>query len=152
MKYCGYVWNNHSKLPNQLVSQISTNLWDWAKLVSNWEQDMLNTNSYLLLRRKRIFMLTDLKKSFLVHVNVHFTNQNIMQRRITWIWILKVLKCQKRNVSTDKAQRVYEKDRAICLIIRFIPRIMVIKMTQMAHILDFLLMTAKNQSQFEQSM
>ena len=62
------------------------------------------------------------------------------------------LEMQKRNVSTDKAQRVYEKDRAICLIIRFIPRIMVIKMTQMAHILDFLLMTAKNQSQFGQSM
>ena len=62
------------------------------------------------------------------------------------------LEMQKRNVSTDKAQRVYEKDGAICLITRFIPRIMVVKMTEMAHILDFLLMTAKIQSQFGQSM
>ena len=62
------------------------------------------------------------------------------------------LEMQKRNVSTDKAQRVYEKDGVICLITRFIPRIMVIKMTEMAHILDFLLMTAKIQSQFGQSM
>ena len=62
------------------------------------------------------------------------------------------LEMQKRNVSTDKDQRVYEKDGVICLITRFIPRIMVIKMTEMAHILDFLLMTAKIQSQFGQSM
>ena len=48
----------------------------------------------------------------------------------------------------DSAQRVDEKNGAICLVIIFTPRVMVIKMSKMAHFLYFLQMTAKNQLQF----
>ena len=44
-----------------------------------------------------------------------------------------------------RTQRVDAKNRLICLAI-FSPTFMVIKMSQMAHFLHFLLMTAKNQS------
>ena len=50
-----------------------------------------------------------------------------------------------------RTQRVDEKNRLICLVL-FSPTIMVIKMSQLAHFLDFLLMTAKNQSQFGQDI
>ena len=48
----------------------------------------------------------------------------------------------------DSAQRVDEKNGAICLVIIFTPGVMVIKMSKMAHFLYFLQMTAKNQLQF----
>ena len=55
------------------------------------------------------------------------------------------LEMQKRNIPTDKAQRVDEKNgRVICLFIMFTLRIIVITMSKMAHFLYFLLMTAKN--------
>ena len=57
-----------------------------------------------------------------------------------------VLEMQKRNILTDRAQRVYEKNEVICLVIMFTPGVMVIKMSHMAHFLYYLLMTAKNQS------
>ena len=44
----------------------------------------------------------------------------------------------------DRAQREDEKNGVICLVIMFTPRVMVIKMSKMAHFLNFLLMTAKN--------
>ena len=51
---------------------------------------------------------------------------------------------QKSNVPTERAQRVDEKNRAIFLVIRFIPRVIVIKMPKIVHLLYFLLMIAKN--------
>ena len=53
---------------------------------------------------------------------------------------------QKFNIPTDKAQRVDEKNGVICLVclvMMFTPRVIVIKMSQMAQFLYFLLMTAK---------
>ena len=44
----------------------------------------------------------------------------------------------------DKNQRVDEENQVICLIIMFTPRVTVINMSQMAHVLYFLLMAAKN--------
>ena len=44
----------------------------------------------------------------------------------------------------DRAQSVDEKIRVICLVIMFTPRVEVIKTSQAAHFLYFLLMTAKN--------
>ena len=50
---------------------------------------------------------------------------------------------QKGNIPTDIAPGVDEKTGVICLVIKFTPRLTVIKMSQMAHFLHFLLMTAK---------
>ena len=58
--------------------------------------------------------------------------------------------CIIENIPTDRVQRVGEKNGVIFLVIMFIPRVMDIKMSKMAHFLYFLLMTAKNQSQFRQ--
>ena len=48
--------------------------------------------------------------------------------------------------------RVGDKNRVICLAIMFTSRITVIKISQLAHYLYFLLMTAINASQFEQNI
>ena len=42
---------------------------------------------------------------------------------------------QKRNVSTERAQRVNKKNEVTCLVIIFNPGVMVIKMSIMAHFL-----------------
>ena len=52
----------------------------------------------------------------------------------------------------DRAQKVDEKNGVICLVIMFTPRVMVIKMSKMAHFLYFLLMSDTNQSQFGQNI
>ena len=59
------------------------------------------------------------------------------------------LEMQKRNIPTDIAQRVDEKNGAISLMIIFTPGLMVIKISKMPHFFYFLLMAAKNQSQGE---
>ena len=46
----------------------------------------------------------------------------------------------------DRAQRENEKNGATCLFIIFTCRVMVIKMSKIAHFLYFLLMTKKNHS------
>ena len=58
---------------------------------------------------------------------------------------------QKWNIPMDSAQRVDEKNGAICLVIIFTPGVMVIKMSKMAHFLYFQQTTGKNQSQFGQN-
>ena len=56
---------------------------------------------------------------------------------------------QERNIPTDKTQRVDEKNGVIYLVIIITPGVMVIKMSKMPH---FLLMIAKNKSQFEKTI
>ena len=51
---------------------------------------------------------------------------------------------RKWNVPTNRAQRVHEKNGAICLVIMLTPRVIVIKLSKMAHFLYFLLLEAKN--------
>ena len=46
----------------------------------------------------------------------------------------------------ERAQRVDEKNRVICLVIMFTARVMIIKISKTAHFLYFLLMTAKQSS------
>ena len=62
-----------------------------------------------------------------------------MQRRL-----LKGLEMQKWNIQSDRAQRVDEKNGVICLVVIFTLRVRVIKMSQIAHFVSFLLMEAKN--------
>ena len=71
------------------------------------------------------------------HVITNFANQNKMQkagRHGTKLW-------RSRNAETkcitDRAQKVDEKNEVICLIIIFIPRVMVIEMSRMAHFFVF---------------
>ena len=67
---------------------------------------------------------------------------------------MKVLKYKNEiYISTDRAQRVDEKDGVIFLVIMFISRVMVIKVSKMAHFFVLsLLMPKKNQSQFGQNI
>ena len=55
---------------------------------------------------------------------------------------------------TDRARRVYEKYRVICLVTMFTPRVMVIiiKMSKMVPFSYFLLVTVKNESQCGQNI
>ena len=55
------------------------------------------------------------------------------------------------SILTDRAQRVDEKNGFIYLVM-FTPRVMVIKMSKMAHFMYFLLDTAKYESQFGQDI
>ena len=74
-----------------------------------------------------------------------------MEGGTTWNWIwgnpMKLnfgsLEIEKSNIPTDRAQRVDEKNGIICLFIMFPHRVMIIKMSKMAHVLYFRLMTAK---------
>ena len=50
------------------------------KLVSNWEQNMLDAKSQQILCKKKISMLPDLKVSSLACKCVYFIDQSIMQR------------------------------------------------------------------------
>ena len=43
-----------------------------------------------------------------------------------------VFELRKRNITTDKSQRVYKKNGAIYIFIMFTPGVMVIKMSKMA--------------------
>ena len=56
------------------------------------------------------------------------------------------LEIKKENIPTDRALRDDEKNGFICLVIMFTPRIKVIKMSKLAHFLEFLLIKAKIQS------
>ena len=49
---------------------------------------------------------------------------------------------QKLNVLTDRAPEVYEKNGVICLVTMFTPRVMIIKMSKMAHLSYSLLVKA----------
>ena len=60
----------------------------------------------------------------------------------------KGIEMQRQNIPTDRAQRVDGKNGVICLVIMFTPRVMVIKISKMAHFFYFLLMPLKYQSQF----
>ena len=75
---------------------------------------------------------------------MYFTDQNIMQKGDPIEVNFEGFGMQKRNIPTDRAQRVDEKNLIICLVIMYIYEVMVIKMSKMAHFLCFLLMTAKN--------
>ena len=48
----------------------------------------------------------------------------------------------------DRAQRVDEENGVICLVIMFTSRVMIIRMSKVSNFLYFVLMIAKNQSQF----
>ena len=67
----------------------------------------------------------------------------------SWKYVLDY--CNLSNISTDRAQTVDEKNGVIVQVM-FTPRVMVIKMSKMAHSMYFLLDTAKNQSQFGQDI
>ena len=67
-----------------------------------------------------------------------------MQRRYPIELDFEGLEMQKYNKSSDRAQRVDEKNGGICLVSMFSPGDMVIKMSIMAHLLYFLPMAAKN--------
>ena len=62
----------------------------------------------------------------------------------------KALEMQKLSIPMDRAQsqRADEKNGVIYLVIMFTPQVMAIKMSKMADFLYFLLILAKNPSQF----
>ena len=81
---------------------------------------------------------------YVLHVNMYFTDQNIMQRGDSTKLNFEGLEMQKRNVPMDRAQRADENNGFICLVVMVISRVMIIKMSRMAKFLYFLLVTSKN--------
>ena len=86
-------------------------------------------------------MLTGFKvSSFLACKCVFYRPEHNIKMELNFEGIV----MQKLNIPTDRAKRVDEKNGVICLVIMFIPRGMVIKISKMAYFLSFLLMTVKN--------
>ena len=56
----------------------------------------------------------------------------------------------KKDIYIKRLERVDEKNGVICLVIMFTSGDMVIKMSKMTQLLYFLLMTARNTSQFRE--
>ena len=56
----------------------------------------------------------------------------------------------KKDIYVKRLERVDEKNGVICLVIMFTSGDMVIKMPKMTQLLYFLLMTARNTSQFRE--
>ena len=71
------------------------------------------------------------------HVNVYFTDQNIMQKEYPMELNFESLEMQKLNISIDIVQRVNGKNGVICLVIMFDPSVTITKMSQMAHFCIF---------------
>ena len=90
---------------------------------------------------KRISIVTC---KYVLHVNMYFTDQSIMQRGDSTKLNFKGVEMQKRNVPTERAQRADENNGFICLVIMVISGVMIIKMARMVKFLYFLLMTSKN--------
>ena len=82
-------------------------------------------------------------KCHLWHVSVYLTDQTIMQREnpmeLNFEGLLN-FEMQKVNVTTDRAQLVAEKNGAICLLVMFTLRVMVMKMSKVFQFLYFVLM------------
>ena len=96
---------------------------------------------------KRASMLTDLKVWSLAFEFVFYRPKHTAKRDPEE-WNREGLEMQQLNIPTEKAERVDKKNGVICLFIMFTSTVMVIKMPKMY----FLLMTAKNQLQFEQNI
>ena len=62
-----------------------------------------------------------------------FTDQKIVQVELNF----ESLEIQKWNIPTDRSQGVGDKNGVICLVTMLTPRIMVIKMSKMAHFFVF---------------
>ena len=88
-------------------------------------------------------------KSVLWHVNVHFTGLK-MQRGSHETKFWRSLNAKMKCIGGYSLKSRWE-NGVICLVIMFTSRVVVIKMSQMAHFLYHLLMTTKNQSQFGQN-
>ena len=88
------------------------------------------------------------KKKDVYASTVYFIDQNTMQRGNPMEMNMKGLEMQNWNIPMDRAQKVDDKNRVICLVTLFSPGVMVIKISEMAHSLYLLLMKTKSQSQF----
>ena len=132
------VWYSPSLHEYHLFLSVTISLW-YMGLGPNWYQ-IENKTCYIPKS-----MLTGLKVSSLACKRVFWRpehNKNINKGDPMEL-NFEDLEMQKWNTLTDRAQRVDEKNGAICLVIMFTLRVTVIKMSQMAHFLHSLLMTAK---------
>ena len=85
-------------------------------------------------------------KCHIWHVNVYFTNHNVMQKGDPMELNFESLEMQKWNIPTDRSQKVDEKNGVIYLVAMFATRVAVIKISHITHFLYFLVMTAKDLS------
>ena len=98
-----------------------------------------------------MFLLTGLKVSSLAFICVFYRPEhNAKGERDPMKLNFKVLEMQKLSIPMDRAQSqtADEKNGVIYLVIMFTPQVMAIKMSKMAGFLYFLLIPAKNPSQF----
>ena len=112
-----------------------------VKLVSHCEQKIICTKKEQFFCRKRVSVLTDLKGSPLpskcILQTKTYGKEEPMELKFEGI------KMRRLNLPMVRAQRVDERNGVICLFIMFTPEVMVMKMSNMAHLLYFLLMTAR---------
>ena len=66
-------------------------------------------------------------KYHLCNVDVYFVDENIMESGNPMELNFERLEMQKRKIPSDRAQRVYEKNGVICLVIICTPVVIVIK-------------------------
>ena len=109
-----------------------------AKIVSNWEQHMLHNESQQIFCRKKMSMLTSLKVSSLACTCIFYRPEhNSKRERSPQNQILKVLKCRNGIYQRIELKEQMEKNGVLCLVIMFTPRVMVIKISKMAHFFLF---------------
>ena len=111
-----------------------------------------NTICYIpKVRKCRISMSTGLKMSSLVCKCAFYRAEHNAKEGPHWteFWGSWNVKMKYTNIYSSKSRW---KKWVICLVINYTPGAMVIKMSKIAHFLYFLLMPAKNQSQFGQNI
>ena len=93
-------------------------------------------------------MLTGLKVWSLTYECIFYRSEDNAKGGLLWIECSELnfecFEMLKRNVLTDRAQRVDEKNVVIFPVSILTPRVIAIKISKIAHYLYFLLMTAKN--------
>ena len=119
-----------------------------TKLASTWGQNMLYTKSYQVLCRKGMSMLTGLRVSSLAFKCVFYRTEHSAKGRLKEM-NFEGLEMKKWSIPKDRAQRVDEENGVICLVIMFIPGLMVSKILKMVH---FFLFSADDSKQNSHSL
>ena len=107
-----------------------------TKLASAWGQNMLYTKSYQVLCRKGMSILTGLRVSSLAFKCVFYRTEHSAKGGLKEV-NSEVLEMKKWNIPKDRAQRVDEENGVICLVVMFIPGLMVSKILKMVHFFLF---------------
>ena len=94
--------------------------WDWEQIGIKLITEHAIYQKLANFLQKKDFCV-DRLLSYLWHLNVNFTEQNIIQKGDPMEMNFAGLKMRKWNIPTDRAQRTDEKNGVLCLVIMFTP-------------------------------